>query len=71
MFSVYVFTCRALVNNILHYLCQERDERRKRLKKERAEERAINMSQQAEQFYQTKHFKSYDKSRLPSGISSV
>ncbi|XP_031397140.1 mRNA-capping enzyme-like isoform X2 [Punica granatum] len=46
---------------------RERDERRKRLKKERAEERPTNMVQRADQFYQTKHFRSYDKSKLPSG----
>lgn len=50
---------------------QERDERRKRLRKERGEERAVNVPQRADQFYQSKHFKSYDKSKLPSGILSV
>ncbi|KAK4775931.1 hypothetical protein SAY87_023892 [Trapa incisa] len=46
---------------------RERDERRKRLKRERGEERAINIPQRTDQFYHAKHFKSYDKSKLPSG----
>ncbi|KAK4775941.1 hypothetical protein SAY87_023902 [Trapa incisa] len=46
---------------------REPDERRKRLKRERGEERAINIPQRADQFYHAKHFKSYDKSKFPSG----
>ncbi|KAK4798901.1 hypothetical protein SAY86_024266 [Trapa natans] len=37
------------------------------MKKERADERTSNVSHRADQYYQTKNFRSYDKSRLPSG----
>ncbi|KAI4318965.1 hypothetical protein MLD38_032617 [Melastoma candidum] len=45
---------------------RERDERRKRLKKERYDDR-IPQRSSYDQFHQTKHFKSYDRNRLPHG----
>ncbi|XP_075638066.1 uncharacterized protein LOC142610201 [Castanea sativa] len=48
---------------------RERDERRKRLKRERPDDRPVHVSQPVayDQFYHTKNVKIYDKSRLPPG----
>ncbi|XP_035544420.1 mRNA-capping enzyme-like isoform X1 [Juglans regia] len=48
---------------------RERDERRKRLKRERPDDRPMHVSQPPadDQLFQTKNLKSYEKSRLPPG----
>ncbi|XP_062166019.1 uncharacterized protein LOC133872513 isoform X2 [Alnus glutinosa] len=48
---------------------RERDERRKRLKRERPDDRPMHISQPPvyDQLFQTKNTKFYDKSRLPPG----
>lgn len=54
------------------FIYQEREERRRRLKRERSDDRPMHASQPHGydyQSYQTKTLKSYDKSRLPPGKS--
>ncbi|KAJ6992975.1 mRNA-capping enzyme [Populus alba x Populus x berolinensis] len=48
---------------------REREERRKRLRNECSDDRPVHVSQQPvhDQFFPSKHHKSYDKSKLPPG----
>lgn len=58
-----------MMADLARFSCQERDERRKRLKRERPDDRPVHVSQPVayDQFYHTKNVKTYDKSRLPPG----
>lgn len=48
---------------------QEREERRQRLKRERPDDRPMNVSQppKNDQFFQIKHHKPTDRDKLPPG----
>lgn len=43
--------------------CQEREERRMRLKRDRPDDRNMH-----DQFFQARRFKSYEKNKLPPGM---